>query len=45
MLVSAENAQPNAKKLIATGDRKARDHVHRMIEVIVDSMFWCAIAR
>jgi hypothetical protein len=44
MLVSTENAQPNLKKLIATRERKAKDHANKMMEVITDSMFWRAIA-
>src|ERR1700728_3024066 len=45
MLVSAENARPDSKKLIATGERKAKDHANKMMEVIRDSVFWRAIAR
>jgi hypothetical protein len=45
MLVSAEKARPNSKKLIATGERKAKDHANKMMEVITDSTFWRAIAR
>jgi hypothetical protein len=44
MLVSAEKAWPDLKKLIATGERKAKDHANNMMEVITDSTFWRAIA-
>jgi hypothetical protein len=43
ILVSAENAQPDLKKLVATGERKAKDHANKMMEVITDSMFWRAM--
>jgi len=39
MLVSMEKAQPDLKKLITTGERKA------MMKVITDSTFWHTIAR
>jgi hypothetical protein len=45
MFVSVENARPDSKKLIATGERKAKDHANKMMEVITDSVFWRAIAR
>jgi hypothetical protein len=45
MLVSAENARPESMKLIVTGDRKAKDHAKRMIEIITNSVFWHSIAR
>jgi hypothetical protein len=45
MLVSVEKAQPDLKKLITTGERKAKDHTNKMMKVITDSTFWHAIAR
>jgi len=45
MLVSAEAAQPESKKMIITGDKKAKDHATEMLNVIMNSTFWHAIAR
>jgi hypothetical protein len=45
MLVSAEAAWPESKKMIATGDKKARDHATDMLNIIGNSRFWHAIAR
>jgi hypothetical protein len=45
MLVSAEAAWPESKKMIITGDKKAKDHATEMLNVIMNSTFWHAIAR
>jgi hypothetical protein len=45
MLVSAEAARPESKKMIITGDKKAKDHATEMLNVIMNSTFWHAIAR
>jgi hypothetical protein len=45
MLVSAENARLVSMKLIATGEKKAKDHSSKMMGVITNSTFWRAIVR
>jgi hypothetical protein len=45
MLVFAENARPVSIKLIATGEQKAKDHSIKMMGVITNSIFWCAIVQ
>jgi ATP:corrinoid adenosyltransferase len=45
MLVSTEAARPESKKMIVTGDKKARDHATEMLDIITNAMFWHAIAR
>jgi len=45
MLVSAEATRPESKKMIITGDKKAKDHATEMLDVIMNSRFWHAIAR
>jgi hypothetical protein len=44
MLVSAEAARPE-KKMIITGDKKVKDHATEMLNVIMNSTFWHAIAQ
>jgi hypothetical protein len=39
MLVSAEAARPESKKMIITGDKKAKDHATEMLNVIMNSTF------
>jgi hypothetical protein len=45
MLVSAEAARPESKKMIITGDKKAKDHATEMLNVIMNSTFLHAIAQ
>src|ERR1700683_2027251 len=42
--VSAEAAQPESKKMIVMGDKKAKEHATEMLDVITKSRFWHAIA-
>lgn len=45
VLVSSEAARPLDKKMIVTGDAKARARSASMLEIIENSNFWHAIAR
>lgn len=44
-IIAADDARPSDKKLIVTGDRKAKDQARKMITIIMDPVFWHALTR
>ena len=44
-ICSADAARVPVKKQLVTGDAKAKRHARKMISVIMDPLFWHAIAR
>ena len=45
LIVSTEAARPESKKMIVTGDKKAREHATEMLGIITNRTFWRAITR
>jgi len=44
-IVSVDATRMEANKKVITGDRKAKEHAHRMVGIIMNPIFWHAIAR
>lgn len=44
-LAHMENARPDDKKMIITGDKKARTRSRAMLDIIENSEFWHKLAR